>query len=149
MKAIYAHLPVQSAVNGRSISVGVEVGDKVDVGTSTRADGINIDSVANKGRGKGSAIDLELGSVASVLSNLLAYTVAVGSTPIAEVEGKEDLHAIVGSRLVSKAELRISIRVKGNVQGKCVNAIGLGTLHISIIIAGAGTLSNNANLWRS
>lgn len=91
---------------------------------------------------------MKLGGLASVLSNLLAYAGAVGGLPIAKVEGYEDLHAIVGSRLISKAELSISVRVSANVQGKGVNAIGLGTLHISIIVAGAGTLSNNADLWR-
>jgi hypothetical protein len=124
----------------------VEVGNEVDVRAGTGADSINIDAVANEGRSEGSARHLKLGSLTSVLSNLLAYTRAVGRAPVAEVEGKEDLHAIVGSRLVSKAELCISVRVKTNVQGKGVNAIGLSTLEISIIVAGAGTLSNNANL---
>lgn len=92
---------------------------------------------------------MELGRLASVLSNLLANAGAVVGLPVAEVEGDEDLHAIVGSRLISKAELSISVRVKANVQGKGIDAIGLGTLHISIILAGAGTLSNNTDLWRT
>lgn len=149
IKAINTHSPAQSAVNGRSIVARVEVGNKVDVGAGTGADSIDIDSAANEGRGKGSAIDLELGGLASVLSNLLANTGAVVGLPVAEVERNEDLHAIVGSRLISKAELSISVRVKANVQGKGVDAIGLGTLHISIVVAGAGTLSNNADLVRA
>lgn len=49
MKAICTYTPAQSAVNGRSISVGVEVGNKVDVGAGTGADSIDIDTVANEG----------------------------------------------------------------------------------------------------
>lgn len=149
MKAAYTHTPAQSAIKGGSIGIGVEVGNEVDIRASTRADVINIDAIANEGRSKGSAIDLKLGRLASVLSNLLADSIAVGGAPVAEVEGNEDLHAIVGSRLISKAELSISVRVKANVQGKGIDAIGLGTLHISIILAGAGTLSNNTDLWRT
>lgn len=127
----------------------MEVGHKVDVRTGTRSDSIDIEAVANEGRGKDSAIDLELGSIASVLSNLLAHTDTVGGAPIAKVERKEDFHAIVGSRLISITELCIGIRISANVQGKCVDAILLGTLHISIIVAWAGTLANNANLYKT
>lgn len=49
MKAIYTHSPAQSAVESRSIGVGVEVGNKVDVGAGTGADSIDIDSVTNEG----------------------------------------------------------------------------------------------------
>lgn len=141
--------PVESTVKSRGGRLaGVEVGNEVDVSTGSRTDGVGIEAIASKGGSKNTAIDLELSRLVGVLSNLLTNASSVARTPPVEVEGDEDLHAIVGGRLVSITKLLISVTVGTNVQSKSIDTGSLCTLHISIVVGRTCAIRNDTNLPR-
>lgn len=144
--AVPAH-PVQGTVDvGVGRLAGVEVGDEVDVGASSRAHGVDIEAITGEGRSENTTVDLELGGLVGVLGNQLTNlgSVTAGVVPV-EVEGDEDLHAVVGGRLVSVVELGDGVVVSADVEGKGVDTGSLGSLHVAIVVGSASTVTNNAN----
>ena len=113
--------PVEGTVNGGEVALsGVEVGDEEEVASSGTESG-DVESVTSEGGGEGLAVDLELGGVIGILGDLLANFGGLSGVVPVEVEGDEDVHAIVGGRLVSKCELGVGVGINTNVQGKGIN----------------------------
>jgi hypothetical protein len=139
--------PVEGTVEGRHIGLSRgEVGNEKDVGSGSRAHRLGVESIARKGRGEDTVIDVQLSSSAGVLSNLLAHPSRVIAIVPIEIEGDEDFHAIASSRLVSIVELLIRVVVDANIEGKGVNASVMGSAHVIIVVGSASTIANNSDL---
>ena len=139
--------PVQSPVDGgRRRLPGVEVGHKVHVAAGRIPQRIHVKAVTGKRRCKGTVVDVELCGPRRILGNLLADACRVAGAPPVEVKGDEHLHPGAISGVVGKVELLVRVSVDTNVKGKGVNARGLGSLHIIIIIGTGGAITTYPNL---
>lgn len=63
-----------------------------------------------------------------------------------EIERDENLHVVVGGRLVGEAQLLVSVRVNADIEGKGVDAELLGPLHVRIVVCRASTIGDDADL---
>lgn len=140
--------PVQCAVNDAEVTdSGMEVRHKEDVRARGRAKLGDVEAVPGKGRDEDLVVHLQLGGETRVLFDLGANGAGLAGVPPVKVEGNEDLHAIVGRRLVGEAQLRVSVWIYANIQRKGIDAQRLCTFHIIIVILGTLTIAGNADLW--
>lgn len=141
--------PVEGTVDlVRAGLAGVEVGHEEDVLAGGVAHAIDVEAVTGKGGGKDAVLDAELGGTVLVLLDLVADAVGVAGAPPVEVKGDEDIHVVAGGRVVGVAELLVRVAVDANVEGKGVDAGGLGATHIIVVVVGGRAVTHDANLNR-
>lgn len=102
--------------------------------------------MASKRRGKDAAIDQKLPGLAAIFGNLLPDDRGVARAEPVEVERDEDLHPVVGRRLVREIELLVRVRVDANVEREGVDAGVASALHIVIVVVRAGAVRDDADL---
>lgn len=139
--------PIQCAVDGIEVSLAwMKVGGKEHVRASGRFHLANIKAVAGKRRRKDLAIDLELCRSAAILSDLLADGARLAGVIPIEIKGDKNLHAIIGSRFVRKAQLLISVGVYTDVQRKGIDSQCFGTLHVVVIVGSTVAVAADTDL---
>lgn len=82
----------------------------------------------------------------SKLADLDSDLSGLAEMPPIKVERDKHLHVIVGSRLIGEAQLGVGVGVGSDVQGKGINAIFLGSFHVSVIVTGVLAVADHANL---
>jgi hypothetical protein len=130
----------------------------------SRSHGVDIKAITCKGRHKDLSINQELGRAAPIPSYHLADFVSLAGVVPVEVEGDEDLctsllaagwmgskgdehlHIIIGRRLVGQFQLSIRVRVDTDIQSESVDAQGLCSLHIIVIISSRVAVAGYSNL---
>jgi hypothetical protein len=124
----------------------MEIRDKVHIGARRRPHGVDIEAVSGERRSKNTPVDEKLGGLVGVLGDLAADGARVpGAVPV-EVERDEDLHPVVGRRLVGKVELLVRVAVDADVEGEGVDTCVLGPTHVIVILGGAGAFTNDTDL---
>lgn len=126
----------------------MEVRGPEDRCTCSGADRGHIDTISSEARGEDLAIDVELrvGIGSGILGDLLPDLRPLVCVVPVEVERNKDLHVVVCSRLVGKAQLLISVGVNTDVEGKGVDAELLSPQHVCIVIRRASAVGDDANL---
>jgi hypothetical protein len=145
------HQPIQRSINlGKVCSLlGMEVGCKEYWNTSGRPHGIDIKLITSERGSECFPINKKLCWEGSILCDLLSNLRSLRrGVPPVEVEGYEDFHAVVGSRLVGVAELLVGIWVNSNVESECINAEGFCPLHVIVEVLRTNSLAYYPNLQR-